>query len=389
MMGRVLLLCVFLLSSLLSACHDQSSDVKKKKETIVTAKIQKPVERLYYSGVLKPITMNSILSPVAGRVTKVYFSYGQFVKKGQALFAIDSSGLTQDFRKSIADYLQKKSAYENSQEEFRGSTALYKAGVISRQEFISSRSKFQNDQLSYYQSKLAMEKILHKAGVDPKSIEQLTLEDAAKISQILQRQFKHVLVESDADGIALFPIHSANHDNNSSDGKQVDLGAEVKQDQLLLTVGDLHGLSTEIHVNEINVNRIHKGMRAIVTGSAFPGIKLKAYVASVSSQAKGSQMNSALSEFPVLIKIPNLTEKQRKILHVGMSAKVALVIQPKSSILLPIDAVFVKNGRSMVTVLTKHGKRAVPVIIGFTTPTQASIVSGIKPGDKVVMPEDE
>lgn len=389
MMRRILLLCMSIFFCLLSACHDQTSDQKKNTETIVTAKMQKPVERLYYSGSLKPITMNSILSPVAGRIAKVYFSYGQYVKKGQPLFAIDSSGLTQDFRKSIADYLQKKSAYQNSQEEFRGSTALYKAGVISRQEFISSRSKYRNDQLSYYQSQYAMEKILVKAGVDPRDIEELTLEDTGKINHILQKQFKHILVRSDADGIALFPIKSASHDENGGDDKQVESGSSVKQGQLLLMIGDLNGMSTEIHVNEVNVNRIHKGMSAVVTGSAFPGIRLKAFVDSVSSQAKNSQGSSSVSEFPVQIKIPAITKKERDIIHVGMSAKVELQIAPDPSILLPINAVYVKDGRSMVTIISKQGKRIKkPVIIGFTTPTQVSIASGVKPGDKVVVSED-
>lgn len=385
-MKRFFIMSLLFFVALLAACQDQSSDKTEKKAEIVVAKFQKPTQKLYYSGVLSPLTMESILSPVEGRITALNFNYGQFVSTGQELFSIDSRGLTQDYRKSIADYLQKKSAYTNSLEEFRGSKALYKAGVISREEFVNSRSQYRTNQLNYTQSRYAMEKILLKARIDPKEIEQLTIEDATKVSQLLRRQFKHIVIRSTANGIALFPIQSGGSSDNNA--KRLSLGDSVKQGQLLLTVGDLTGLSTYIQVNEMNINQIEQGMPAIVTVSAFPNMKFKGYVAAVSSQAKTGNQNDGLSEFPVLIKVPHITTKQQKVIRVGMTAKVVIMIQQQPTILLPINAVFEKGNESMVTVINRLGHRkSVPVVVGFTTPTKVSIVSGIKPGDRVVIPE--
>lgn len=379
-------LTIIFLVAILAGCQDQSKPAAQKKERVVVAKLRTPVQRLYYSGVLEPITMRSILSPVAGRVAKINFTYGQPITEGQTLFQIDSTELAQDYRKSISDYLQKKSAYFNGSEDFRGSKALYNAGVISRQAYVTSRTQYRNNQLNYYQSQYAMEKILVKAGIDPRDIESLTLEDAGKVNKILQRQFKKISIPSTANGIALFPIHS--QAGSSDDDKKVELGASVKQGQLLLTVGDLSGLSLKIHVNEVNIGRFHKGMKAIVTGSAFPNIKLNAYVASVSSQAKEEQSNTALSEFPVLIKVPELTEAQRKQIRVGMTAKVAIVVNQQKMIMLPVAAVYTKNGLPMVTVIKDGHHASVPVTIGFTTPTEVSIASGVKPGDKILVSEE-
>ena len=378
---------VFFIGLLVMACQGRSTDTSPKKEKIITVKMQTPTQALYYNGVLAPLAMQSVLSPVEGRVAKINFSYGQFVKKGKLLLAIDSMSLTQDYRKSISNYLQKKSAYANSLEEFRGSNALYKAGVISRQEFINSQTQYRTNQLNYYQSRYGMEKILSKVDINSKDIEHLTINDASKINQLLQRQLKHIVVHSSADGIVLFPMDNGNS-SEESDSKQLELGSLVKQGQLLLTIGNLTGLSTQIHVNEVNIDQIHVGMSATIKISAFPKLVLKGYVAEVSSQAKSSSQNSGSAEFPISIKIPKITPAQRKKIRVGMTAKVTIVMHQQPTILLPIRAVYEKDGQSVVTIVNKFGRRKVtPVVVDFTMAKQVSVVKGLEAGDRVVVPQ--
>ena len=55
--------------------------------------------------------------------------------------------------------------------------------------------------------------------------------------------------------------------------------------------------------------------------------------------------------------------------------------------MLPVNAVTEKNGVSVVTILDAQGKtKTVPVVTGDTTPIDVVIISGIKVGDKVVIP---
>jgi len=95
----VLTMVVFFLCSCQG--HDKNSSPPKMK--IVVAKLQQPTQQLYYAGVLAPLKMQSVLSPVEGRITNVYFSYGQFVKEGQKLFIISSTRLAEQYRKTIAE----------------------------------------------------------------------------------------------------------------------------------------------------------------------------------------------------------------------------------------------------------------------------------------------
>ncbi|MCB1826846.1 MAG: HlyD family efflux transporter periplasmic adaptor subunit [Coxiellaceae bacterium] len=385
MMKRLIQLTLFVVLGfgVLASCQSDQSAKAGEGEKIVKAVVKRPVRNLYYSGSLMPLHMKSVISPVAGRVEKLNFVYGQHVKNGEPLVVLNSTSLTQSFQQNVTDYLQKKSALANALQDFQGSQALYKAGVISREDYQTSQTQYRTAELNFYQARYTMEKTLLTAGVDPKDIEKLTLGDIKEIQKILQRQFKHIVVSANGEGIALFPESSGSGDDKV---QRLSLGLEVKQGQLLVVIGDLKGLSSHFQVDETIVNHIKAGMPVDVTGSAFPNITLKGYIAAVSSQAKDDDSSSGSSEFPVLIRVPTLTVAQRSIIKVGMTAKIHIAIKQPPMVMLPIDAVFQDNGQASVILISKSGQRkTVPVVTGFTTETDVAIVSGVNAGDQVVI----
>ena len=169
------------------------------------------------------------------------------------------------------------------------------------------------------------------------------------------------------------------------------MGTEIKAGQLLLSIGDLSGFSTQVKVNEVNIVNMKPGMGATITGDAFPGIILHGKVSSVASQANpdssgGGGGGGVSSMYNVDVRVPNVPSKLSKTIRVGMTSKVEIDIEFPSQISLPIKAVFQKNGQSMVTVIDSQGKNNdVPVETGLTTPTDVVVTKGIKPGDKVVI----
>ena len=64
-------------------------------------------------------------------------------------------------------------------------------------------------------------------------------------------------------------------------------------------------------------------------------------------------------------------------------------IHSAPQIMLPVNAVFQNKGQDVVRVQDAVGKdHLVPVITGETTPTEVVIVSGVKVGDKVMVPRE-
>lgn len=368
----------------LVACDRTETKQHKSAEKIIVVTQQKNVTTLYYSGTLQPIRTIPVLSRVDGVVGKMNIKYGEYVEKGQILIYINSSRIADDFHKAVTDYLEKKDSYQSGLQSYKGSVVLHKAGVISDEDFTSEQSKQAASEVSYYQAKLALEDVLLHAGVPPKEIEEITLEQTTKINQLLQREFPDIALRAPNAGVVLFPTSSGADKDGNKKG-ELEVGDEIKQGQVVFSLGDLTGLSTTLKVSEININRVKTGLKAVVTGDAFPGITLQGSIAAVGAQANVSESHdTALNFFNVIIVIPHLTEDQRKIIHVGMTAKVALDLENPTAIMIPIRAVHEKNNQSMVTIIDPSGiKKEIPVQTGETSLDKVVITHGLKVGDKV------
>lgn len=375
----------------LSACHQKKNDNTLNKSTIITATKKRPVEQLFFSGSLSPIQSVAVESSVAGIVDRIGFIYGEHVKKNQTLFVLTSHALAKNYRASITDFLQKKQSYETQLTNYTAEKELFKFGVVSKNEYTSAQSQFENASLSYLESRYALEKVLNIAGItDFSNVESLTLSDTAQLKAILQRHFHNLIVRAPTSGVALYPQQTANAGGGESSGK-LSVGSLIKEGQLLISIGDLSGLSATFNVSEVDVNKVKKGMSVIVTGSAFPGMTLHGKVSAVSAQAnQGDGNGSGISMFTVNVVIPSVTAAEASIIRVGMTAKFEIDIRGTPQVMLPVAAVSQHAGQNVVQVQLPDGKtKMVPVITGQTTPTDIVIISGVNVGDKVIVPKNE
>lgn len=381
-------LFLFLLLNITGMSASNAKSKPAQKTHIVIAQLQTPVLKLYFSGVLDPIQTLPIVSPVAGNIVLMNFTYGEKIKANQLLFEITSSELASSYRKAINDYLQKKLAYATKQQDFKGMQSLYDAGAVAKNDFISNKSQLANSELEFLQAEYELEHVLQTANVDSKKIEKLSIADTEAVNKLLQRRFRHVPVLATGDGIALFPVQKSSSSGSSSDSSsgKLTVGSTVKKDQLLLSIGDLSGLSAVFNASEVDIYRIQAGMPVTVTGSAFPGKELKGVVSAVSAQANQGDSSGGLSMYAVSVKIPNVEPKTMARIRVGMTAKFEIDIDTQARIMLPLHAVQETKGESVVTILDANGKeKDVQVVTGRTTMTDIVIESGIKPGDKVVV----
>ena len=194
---------LFFLMVLPSAC--KKAKEKEKNAHVIVAQVKKNVKTSFYVGYLQPITNIPLISPVDGRVEEVHFDYGKNVTKDQLMLVINSSQLVEQYQGAVKDYLQSKDAYTNAIESFQGTVALYKAGVISRDNYNSDKSSYDNTVLTYFQARYKLQDVLTKLHIDPSTIEKLTLENKAILNRVLYRRFDHIEVHSPGAGIALFP----------------------------------------------------------------------------------------------------------------------------------------------------------------------------------------
>lgn len=355
------------------------------KSDLAVAVKKSRVNHLYFRGILNPLRNILVLSPVDGRVVGCYFNYGQKVKKGDILLSLDATDLAQTYRSSLSSYLQKKAELQTQKTKFTGDEELFKAGVISSQDFDASRNSYASSLLGLTEAQFEFEKVLRQANIDFVALEKLTLKDVKKVSNALQKGFSEFPVKSPADGVILIPV---SHES-SGDKSMLNLGDSVKASQALLSVGDLSGFSVSINVNELDILQIKKGLKVSVTGDAFAGIVLHGVVSQVAVQANPRDEmrdDEGLAMYAVTIIIPDVSAAQKGKILVGMTAKVDLDIVEPAAVMIPIDAVIVKNGKAVVMLVDKKtGKsHAVAVETGETTATEIAITRGLSAGDTVL-----
>lgn len=370
----------------LSGCHSKQQQQDATK--IVTATLQPNTTQLYYSGTLQPLHTDSVVSPADGVVEAIHFKYGEVVQKGQLLLVVNSTKLQQDYDTAITNYIKAKDTFERSKSDFVATGKLYKAGIENLQNYESAKSTLETNELALINAtntlKQAADKLPVKQQID---YAKLSLQDIPTIRKILEKQNDRIKLYAPTTGIALFPSSADSSQGNDS-SKQLTIGAEVKQAQSVLGIGHMIGLSTQVTVDELHVNQIVPGQEAIVTSPALPGISFKGKVVLVAAQAKNSDGGmGGLATFPVTIQVPTITEEQRKLIRIGMDAKIQINISGKPQIMLPINGVFQKNGINMVSVLDPKTKQQqdVPVVTGQTSLNSIAILQGIKPGDQIVI----
>ena len=367
---------------LLAACLDGSKKTTTTK--LVTVTEHAMVKPFYFNGTIAPLRKVPVLSPVAGHVVKLGFKYGDHVKKGQLLAVLSSKTLAQSYRQAVTSYLQKKNTYQTSLKTLQSDKALWKAGVISKQSYDTSNNTYETNVLSYYQAKIALEKILNRVGLGISRIEKMKLSDFRQLEKILHKSFDRIKVYSPANGVALFALNNNSSGSSSGDSSLME-GSEVKRDQLLLLIGDMRGLSAVLKVGEVNINQIHQGFPVTMTGVAFPGLKLHGRVDFVASQASGASGSQQAGMFSVRVSIPTLTKKQRQLIHVGMTAKMTIAIHLPKQLVVPVSAIRIKDNMTYVLKQVGQKQQKVTVVTGATSENSVSILSGLSKGDQVVV----
>lgn len=135
--------CMAALSCSLFACSDDSKNrVQRPPAVVAVGQVEQkavPLE-LRAVGTIEAYASVAIKAQVTGRLEKVHFKEGQFVKKGAVLFTIDPRQQQATVRQAEAALARDIAQFENAREDERRYAELLKKGYISRQQYDSART---------------------------------------------------------------------------------------------------------------------------------------------------------------------------------------------------------------------------------------------------------
>lgn len=382
--------CILIMLFSLTACQHDKTSKQKNALQLATATLRSTPTQLYYSGTISPLQVDNVVSPSDGSIKKILFKYGEKVKPGQLLMIINAAKLQEDYHTAFTNYLKAKEDYLNSISNFQGTLELKKAQIISQQEYFTEKSQYDNTVLAYLNAKTSLEEILKKLPGTNIQLEKLSISDIPAITKILKMQSDNLNILAKSDGVVLYPTKDANAsgDSGSADTqKNLVEGSPVKQGQVLIALGNLSGITTTVQVSELIINRLKPGQKVMITSEALPGIILRGVVKTVGAQAQ-TAMDGGLATFPITVMVPQLTAEQIQLIRVGMTTKVQISIENPAQLMVPLAAVNQTNGQNTVTIYDPKTKQKHDVVVttGQTTLDSVEIVSGLKPGDQVIIP---
>ena len=372
MIAGALLLC-------LCACGHEDKQAKAELHTY-TVKAQALHKVLHFTGTIQPIRESSIVSPMEAVVETMNFHYGQMVKKDAVVLTLTSNELQKQYNDTLTDYLKAKDSYSIAKAKFTGTQDLWNSGLLSKNNYLSEKSSLDTARVTLMQASRKFTELLERMDENKKfNLSTLSLSDFDKIKTILTASHNLIQLKAPSDGVMLYPPKSGEDKTT-----RVTVGSSVKSGQVIALIGDLKGISVEIDVPEVDIDKIHSGMKAIITGVAFGKHQLKGTLVAVNAQASNAS-SAGLPSFTAVVEVSSLTKDQQPWIKVGMSAAIELKVDSSKQLLIPIAAVKREQGASVVRV--KNAKGSIEKREITTGPAQADKVvveTGLKEGDVVV-----
>ncbi|MGC1461378.1 MAG: efflux RND transporter periplasmic adaptor subunit [Terracidiphilus sp.] len=380
------------------------------------------------TGQIKPKTYVNVGATSFGRITHFYVKEGDLVKKGQTVATVESvqqeatvSGQVAaiaaaktdivsyiaaektadaNLEHANADLEQKKLDWDRAQ-------ALYKDGILAKQDFDAKKAAYDLDVASVAQA-----------------VAQLNQAKAQTDSQRGHLQTQVATLRANQDllnkTIAIAPFDGIVTNMPLREGETVVVGIQNAEGSTLMTIADMSVVTAEVKVDETDIVNIQLGQPAEVTVDALPGKVFKGHVTLVGDQAllrstgiATSQSTTGTEEakdFKVVVTLDGPIDGLRP----GLSCTAKITTARKPNVLsLPIQALTMhdpasdstksKGGVQAATssvqvksnpvqgvfVVDKDKKgrlrsRFVPVTTGITGATNIEVLSGLNQGQEVV-----
>ena len=364
------------------------------------------------SGHVAPQNEVQVTSPIAGKVAKPHFRYGERVAQGQRLVDLDTAEVEGERRAAQATYIKALQHFNdledwaNNVEVVNARQALSKAalaleiqkgaldqsaflleqGVVSANQHEATERQHHSQRLDHESMQRALEAVLAKGGADARRVARLELDNARIRLETLDETLRQAAIDAPISGVVLEPARSALGGENSLSFAK---GEQVAQGDHLLTIGDVDGLAVVGWADEVDAVKISAGQRVRIRGDAFPDLAVQGAITHVSQQARQRGGGSSTPSFAVVAAMQNLSVEQLGQLRLGMSASLEVVVRDRpDALLVPIGAVQVRsNGETWLRLKGEDGEvRSIQVETGMTTLDSVEILSGLKAGDAVLLP---
>ncbi len=387
----------------LSITPDSYTPVVSGEAETMTVSTRPLTRSISLSGSVAPLEEIALTAPFQGRVKEKLFFYGDHVERGQTLAVLDTAEMESKMRDARAEFIKAKKRYleleqwdkmpdvakarrDLSQAKNQLSKAEGKAkedktlldeGIIPRSEYESTLQDLRDKKMQYVSSRENLKSVRDKGDDEYREIARMELENAEAKMVAAEDKIHQATIVAPVSGVAIKPAAK------EKDAKSITSGMMVNEGQALLSIGSIEGLSITTEVDELDINSLETGQPVVVSGDAFPTIRLKGRIAQLSSQANDGQVPT----FTATIRLRELPDGVEKRVRFGMTANMQVeTYSNPDAIMVPLSAVRRTHDHgSVVFILGEDGSaQERPVETGYTTLSDVEVLSGLEGGTVIL-----
>jgi HlyD family secretion protein len=423
----LIILAVVVTAGLVAAfIYNQQSGFTK----VLTAKIVKQDLSTVVSGTgqIRSKYYVNLGATAMGRITHLYVKEGERVKKGETVATIEhvqqeasvegQQAAISAAKTDIASYVAAEKTAEANLDhasadleqkklDWDRAQALYKDGILAKQDFDAKKAAFDLDVASVAQAVAQLNQA--KAQTDSARGHMATAEATLRGDQ-------NILDLTSA----IAPFDGVVTNEPMREGETVVEGIQNTEGSTIMTIADMSVVTAEVKVDETDIVNIQMGQPAEVTVDALPGKVFKGHVTLVGDQAllrstgvATSQSTTGTEEakdFKVVVTLDSPTNELRP----GLSTTAKITTAHKLNVLsLPIQALTMHDPNDdkpksqgevqaastsstpksapvqgvYVLDKDKNGKlrvKFVTVTTGITGATDIEVLSGLNEGEEIV-----
>ena len=349
------------------------------------------VRSVVATGKVEPITKVEIKSKANGIIEHLLVDVDNVVQPGQILAELDKENLTARLREARANLQAAEAAREASVAQLKKNEIEAESPDVAfarrnheRAQQLAEQKLVSQSQLDEAKSALEQAENRQRAAGGQLVIAQARVTEAtANVAQA--RAAVERAEEELANATIRAPIRGTVLSRDLEVGSPVssilNLGANAT---LIMTLGDIDRVFVRGKVDEADIGRVRLGQPARITTETF---RDKVFEGRVTQISPIGVEKDNVTTFQVEVSIEN----PGKELKANMSANAEIVLEQfPDSLLMPEAAVvYDAQKQSYVDVAdpgSKTGRRRVPVKVGVGNGTRIQVLSGVKAGDKVVLP---
>jgi HlyD family secretion protein len=372
-----------------TSINGASADIDASR--LVTVERGTMVRSVVATGKVEPITKVEIKSKANGIIEKLYVDVDQIVQPGAVLAELDKEQLRARVRELEASLEAKKAAMSAAQAQ------LTKNRIEAESPDVEFARRAYERALSLFEQKLLAQSGLDdaKSAMEVAENKQRAAQGQLVISQARVGESQAAVAEAQAaveraeeelaNATIRSPIRATVLTRDIELGSPVssilNLGANAT---LVMTLGDIDSVFVRGKVDESDIGRVRLGQKAKITVETFKERTFEGRVTQISPI--GAEKDN-VTTFEVKVSIENAAKE----LKANMTANAEIVLEEHpNSLIIPENAITYDAQRNAsVEVLdpsAKTGRRTVSVKTGVGNGTRTQVLSGLKAGEKIVLP---